>query len=101
MTDPHLDPREYDRVAALVAVVARSHGFPASFRFEDSLLDGGMTSMAMVDLMLAVEQEFDVLIPNHELSPSNFFSIAALANMITRLSVSVYTERPMLGEALT
>jgi acyl carrier protein len=44
-----------------------------------------MTSMAMVDLMLAVEAEFDVTIPQREMTPANFRSITCLAQLLARL----------------
>jgi acyl carrier protein len=45
----------------------------------------GLTSMAMVRLMLAVEAAFDVSIPDAELSPENFRSIRALESLVERL----------------
>ena len=44
-----------------------------------------MTSMAMVDLMLAIEAEFDKTIPQRELTPGNFQSIASLEALVARL----------------
>ena len=44
-----------------------------------------MTSMAMVDLMLAVEAAFDVTVPQRELTPANFQSLEALARLLDRL----------------
>jgi acyl carrier protein len=45
----------------------------------------GLTSMAMVRLMLAVEAAFDVSIPDAELSPENFRTIRALESLVERL----------------
>jgi acyl carrier protein len=49
------------------------------------LYDAGLTSMAMVKLMLAVEVEFDIAIPDADLHPDNFRSIAAVETLVARL----------------
>ena len=74
-----------DKVDAIVATVAAQHGLAGPFAPTDFLVDRGMTSMAMVDLMLAVEAEFDVTIPQRELTPANFQTMEALARLLDRL----------------
>ncbi len=72
-------------VATIVERVAEQHNIPRDIGLSDSLVDRGMTSMAMVDLMLAVEAAFDVTIPQREMTPANFQSIACLARLLKRL----------------
>ena len=74
-----------DRIADIVASVAAQHGLAGPFAPTDFLVDRGMSSMAMVDLMLAVEADFDVTIPQRELTPTNFQSMEALARLLDRL----------------
>jgi len=45
-----------------------------------------LTSMDMVNLMLAVEAEFDFTIPQSEITPENFQSVATLERMIVHQS---------------
>ena len=45
-----------------------------------------MTSIKTVDLMLAVEAEFDITIPEAEITPENFFSIASLEALVAQLT---------------
>ena len=59
-----------------------------NINIEDSLSDLGMTSLKMVNLMLSVESEFDIAIPQQEITPDNFLSIASLEEMVTRLTVA-------------
>jgi acyl carrier protein len=40
----------------------------------------------MVNLMLAVEAEFDVTIPGPKLVPANFRSIANIAGLVSQLA---------------
>jgi acyl carrier protein len=59
-------------------------GDPALARDAD-LHDAGLTSMATVKLMLAVEAAYDVAIPDAELTPENFRSIATIEALLERL----------------
>jgi acyl carrier protein len=45
----------------------------------------GLTSIDMVNLMLAVEAEFDVTIPGSKLIPANFRSIECIAALVEEL----------------
>jgi acyl carrier protein len=58
---------------------------PASLDADTDLYEAGLTSMAMVKLMLAVEVEFDVSIPDADLHPDNFRSIGAVEALVGRL----------------
>ncbi len=83
-----LDAKQVDtagKVGGIVARVARQHDIRREIAPTDHLVDCGLTSMAMVDLMLAIEAEFDVTIPQREMTPANFRSIASLACMLDRL----------------
>lgn len=79
-TDTHVNT-----VSAIVARVARQHEVAADIAPGDSLVDKGLTSMAMVDLMLAMEMELDIMIPQREMTPANFQSIESLARLLARL----------------
>ena len=50
------------------------------------LYQAGMTSHASVNVMLALEGEFDVEFPDHMLKRSVFESIAAIHSAITELT---------------
>jgi acyl carrier protein len=49
------------------------------------LRDVGLTSLDMVDLVLSVECAFDVQIPEAQITPANFRSIAAIDALLTTL----------------
>ncbi len=52
------------------------------------LYDAGMTSHASVNLMLALEAEFDVEFPDAMLKRDVFESVAAIADALDRLGVA-------------
>ena len=70
------------RVLALVKSVLEQNAMAAEIGQQTHLVDIGLTSMDMVNLMLAVEAEFDFTIPQSEITPENFQSVAALEQMI-------------------
>ena len=51
----------------------------------DDLREVGLTSLDMVDLVLSVESEFNVRIPEAAITPANFRSIATIDALINSL----------------
>jgi acyl carrier protein len=70
------------RVLALVKAILEQNSIAAEVGPESRLVDVGLTSMDMVNLMLGVEAEFDFTIPQSEITPENFQSIETLQRMI-------------------
>jgi len=58
-----------------------------SFSVDDQLTDIGLSSMDMVSLLLTVEAEFDMEIPQQEITPSNFGTIAGIEGLVMRLKL--------------
>ena len=71
-----------DRVLALVKSILEQNSMTAEVGPESLLVDIGLTSMDMVNLMLGVEAEFDFTIPQAEITPENFQSVRTLERMI-------------------
>ena len=72
----------------LVALVKQTLGadsaLPQPFPVDRQLSDLGVSSLKMVNLMLAVELEFDIAIPQSDITPENFHSVAAIQAMVVR-----------------
>jgi acyl carrier protein len=67
-------------------VARRTAGVPFRFiRPPDDLHDSGLTSIDMVNLMLAVEAEFNVAIPDTEMTLRNFQSVSAISALLKSL----------------
>ena len=71
-----------NRVIALVRSILAQNAITADVSAESLLVDIGLTSMDMVNLMLSVEAEFDFTIPQTEITPENFQSVKTLQRMI-------------------
>jgi len=78
-----------DRITAVVnrLLAERSLRFPAFP--DDDLRSVGLSSLDMVNLVLSVEAEFGVSIPDADITPAQFRSIATIATLVTAL-LSVY-----------
>jgi acyl carrier protein len=77
-----IDVDVQSRILVLVKAILEQNAIVAEVRPNASLVDIGLTSMDMVSLMLGVEAEFDFTIPQSEITPENFQSIATLERMI-------------------
>ncbi len=73
-----------DRILALVKSILEQNAITADVHAESRLVDVGLTSMDMVNLMLSVEAEFDFTIPQDQITPENFQSVQTLQAMIVR-----------------
>ena len=85
-----MDSKAVEGVGArLVALVKQTLGAHAAvsdpFPFALQLSDLGISSLKMVNLMLAVELEFDIAIPQPDITPENFHSVAAIQALVVRV----------------
>ena len=71
-----------NRVMALVKAILEQNAIAATVDPDTRLVDVGLTSMDMVNLMLGVEAEFDFTIPQAEITPENFQSVKSLEAMV-------------------
>ncbi|MET4291089.1 acyl carrier protein [Bradyrhizobium sp. LB8.2] len=71
-----------NRVSKLVKSILAQNSLTADVTPQAKLVDVGLTSMDMVNLMLGVEAEFDFTIPQSEITPENFQSIETLERMV-------------------
>jgi acyl carrier protein len=78
-----LTPRE-----RLILLLRRILGAPAACRplpIDARLSELGISSIQLVSLMLAIEAEFNLTIPQSEITPESFDSIASIEAMLERL----------------
>ena len=77
------------RLLALVKSILKQNAIAADLELATLLVDVGLTSMDMVNLMLAVEAEFDFTIPQSDITPENFQSVATLERLVVSQLVAV------------
>jgi len=70
------------QIAAIVEALLVRKKARADVGIDEDLLDCGLTSLDMVNLMLAVEDEFGIEIPQSQMTPDNFRTIAAIDRLV-------------------
>jgi len=76
------------RITEIVqALLAKRPGRALASR-EQSLTDAGLTSLDMVNLMLAIEDAFDIEIPQRRMTPANFRTIAAIEHLVATIAMA-------------
>jgi len=89
--DAHPD-HEGNHTTQRVRAVLQAHGRlgrdAAQLSEDDDLYAAGMTSLASVNVMLALEGEFNIEFPDQMLNRSVFSSIAAIAAAVRKIDVA-------------
>jgi len=80
---PSQTPR--DVIAGIVRRALKSKG-AGEISDDDNLRDAGLSSLEMVNVMLAVEDTFDLTFPPDKLIPENFRSISAIEALVAGLT---------------
>ena len=70
------------RIVILVKSILEQNSITLEIAPDTKLVDAGLTSMDMVNLMLGVEAEFDFMIPQDEITPENFQSVETLERLV-------------------
>ena len=83
--DPQVKEGVSERLISLVRAVLGAGGVvPNPFPLDAQLSDLGISSLKMVNLMLAVEVEFDIAIAQGDITPENFHSLQSIEALIER-----------------
>ena len=70
-----------DVIAEIVGRVLKSKGV-TNISVDDNLRDAGLSSLELVNIMLAVEDAFDLTFPQEKLVPDNFRTIGAIESLV-------------------
>jgi len=76
------NPSTHARIAGIVAAMLARRGSAITPAPAQNLRDAGLTSLDMVNLMLSIEAEFDIEIPQAAMTPANFDTIAAIESLV-------------------
>jgi acyl carrier protein len=73
------------KIAKVVQRLLSDHSIDRTFYAQDDLREVGLTSLDMASLVLSVEAEFDLMIPEREITPANFRSVSTITKLVTAL----------------
>jgi|SRR5262245_31973508 acyl carrier protein len=82
LADQHLVT---ERVRGLVRDILERRSIRREVPVDDDLREAGLNSLDMVNLMLAVEAEFDLKIPDADMTLRNFQTISAIDALVISL----------------
>jgi acyl carrier protein len=85
MMDIH-DRTAQQRIETIVRTLVKSVASDRAIAPDENLVELGLTSMDMVNLLLAVEAEFDLTVPGTNLNPAHFRSITGIERLVTELT---------------
>lgn len=74
-----------DKIVDVVQRLLTERSISRPVRSDDDLREVGLTSLDMVNLMLSVEAEFDLEIPEVDITSANFRSISTISSLVTAL----------------
>ena len=72
-----------DRIIAIACMMLIKRGNPNIPGSDENLREAGLTSLDMVNLMLAVEAEFNIEIPQSAMTPDNFDTVHAIEALVS------------------
>jgi acyl carrier protein len=72
-----------ERVTAIACRMLVKRGKNIIPGSDDNLRDAGLTSLDMVNLMLAIEAEFDIEFPQSAMTPDNFDTVRAIEALVS------------------
>jgi acyl carrier protein len=84
----HAEIRVEARVIGIVRELLERRSVTRAISVDEDLREAGLNSLDMVSLMLAVESEFDLKIPDADMTLGNFRSVSAIDSLVTALRQS-------------
>jgi acyl carrier protein len=88
-----------ERLLALVKHILGTNSIARTVSTDDQLSEAGLSSLDMVNLMLAVEAEFEITIPASDITPVNFRSISTIEALVVRISAESVDREPLAALA--
>jgi acyl carrier protein len=73
------------RIFRIVTQLMSKRELSTQLDTDKPLYDAGLSSLDMVNVMLAVEEEFELEIPQQHMTPENFRSVAAIGRLVDGL----------------
>ena len=74
------------RIFEVVHALMRRRQLPVPVRVDQSLRDAGLKSLDLVNMMLAIEDEFGIAFPQDRLTTDHFRSVGSIELLVTELA---------------
>jgi acyl carrier protein len=87
-----LSPDTNQKILSLVQRLLLERSIVRNVTCEDSLLEAGLNSMDMLNLVLTVEAEFDVTIPESAITLKNLKTVSTIGSLVGMLQSKAITD---------
>jgi acyl carrier protein len=87
-----LSPETNQTILSLVQKLLEERSIVRKVTCEDSLLEAGLNSMDMLNLVLTVEAEFDVTIPESAITLKNLRTVSTIGSLVGILQSKAITD---------
>jgi acyl carrier protein len=87
-TNSNVSALAAERITALVRAILEKRAITRAVGRDDVLGECGISSLDLVNLMLAVETEFELKIPDRDMTPANFRTIARIEALVGKLQAA-------------
>ena len=76
------------QIVGIIEALLAKRGDATSVAVDQNLTEAGLTSLDMVNLMLAIEDEFEIEIPQRQMTPANFRSVATIESLVSTVAMA-------------
>jgi len=73
------------RVTSVVRRLLAEQSIDRDVRPTDDLREAGLSSLTFVNLVLSVEAEFGLVVPERSITPGNFRTVSSISDLVTTL----------------
>ncbi|HWG32974.1 MAG TPA: phosphopantetheine-binding protein [Gemmatimonadaceae bacterium] len=73
------------RIIRLIEGLLAERSIERRLNPNDDLREAGLSSLDMVSLVLSVEAEFDIIVPEVSITPAQFRSVSAISELVGAL----------------
>jgi len=73
------------RITGVVQRLLSERSIDRAVEPNEDLREAGLSSLDMVSLVLSVEAEFDLMVPEASIMPANFRSVSAISRLVASL----------------
>ena len=76
------------QIVGIIGALLAKRGGATSVAVDQNLTEAGLTSLDMVNLMLAIEDEFEIEIPQRQMTPANFRSVVTIEALVSTVAMA-------------
>ena len=84
MSDPNAQSVA-ERISGVVQRLLAEHSIDRAVGPDEDLRQAGLSSLDMISLVLSVEEEFELMVPEGSIMPANLRSIATISRLVESL----------------